>query len=70
MTALQQLKDRLESAAALLGWDQRTYMPRGAAAARAAQIGTVLRLAHEQFTDPAVGRRASGSVSGCVRAER
>jgi carboxypeptidase Taq len=62
MTALQQLKDRLrlidhiESAAALLGWDQRTYMPRGAAAARAAQIGTVLRLAHEQFTDPAVGR--------------
>ena len=62
MTGLQQLKDRLleiydlESAAAVLGWDQRSYMPPGGAPARARQIGTVLRLGHEQLTAPAIGR--------------
>jgi carboxypeptidase Taq len=48
--------DNLNSAYALLYWDQSTYMPSGGAAARARQTATLSRLAHEQFTDPAIGR--------------
>ena len=48
--------DNLSSANALLGWDQSTYMPPGGAAARARQSATLSRLAHEQFTDPGMGR--------------
>src|SRR5690606_13075171 len=36
-------------------WDQETYMPPGAAEARAHQVATLRRLAHERFTDEAVG---------------
>ena len=59
---LKELKARLveindlESAAALLEWDQSTYMPPGGAAARGRQIGTLQRLAHEKFTDAAIGK--------------
>jgi len=59
---LQELKTRLaeindlESAAALLRWDQTTYMPAGGASARARQLATLSRLAHEKFTDPTIGR--------------
>ncbi len=61
-TKLRELKDRLieindlESAASLLRWDQTTYMPPGGAAARARQLATLGRLAHEKFTDPAIGK--------------
>jgi carboxypeptidase Taq len=59
---LAELKGRLaeiydlQSAAALLGWDQRSYMPPGGALARARQIGTLERLAHEKLTESAFGR--------------
>ncbi len=59
---LQELKTRLleandlNSANALLSWDQSTYMPSGGAPARGRQMATLARLAHEKFTDPAVGR--------------
>ncbi|MDQ5851868.1 MAG: carboxypeptidase M32 [Chloroflexota bacterium] len=59
---LEDLKARLgeindlESAAALLNWDQATYMPPGGAAARGRQLATLQQLAHEKFTDPAIGR--------------
>jgi len=59
---LQELKTRLleiddiRSAAAVLMWDQSTYMPAGGAAARARQNATLGRLAHERFIDPALGR--------------
>ncbi len=59
---LDELKRRLlevndiSSANALLRWDQTTYMPPGGAAARGRQMATLGRLAHEKFTDPAVGR--------------
>jgi len=46
----------LNAAAALLYWDQTTYMPPGGAPARARQIATLRRLAHEKFTDPAIGK--------------
>jgi len=48
--------DDLESAAALLVWDQNTYMPPGSAPARARQIATLQRLAHEKLTDVSMGR--------------
>jgi carboxypeptidase Taq len=60
-TKFQELKTRLlevndiSSAAGLLYWDQSTYMPPGGAAARARQTATLGRLAHEKFTDPAIG---------------
>jgi carboxypeptidase Taq len=59
---LQELKTRLvevndlRSAAALLSWDQTTYMPPGGAEARGRQMATLGRLAHEKFTDPALGK--------------
>lgn len=46
----------LNAAGAVLGWDQATYMPKGGASARARQGATLSRLAHEKFTDPAMGR--------------
>jgi carboxypeptidase Taq len=54
-TRLREIND-LESAAALLSWDQTTYMPPGGAAARGRQMATLGRLAHEKFTDAAIGR--------------
>jgi len=59
---LNELKARLlevndlEAAAALLSWDQTTYMPSGGAAARGRQLATLGRLAHDKFTDPAIGK--------------
>jgi len=46
----------LQSAAALLNWDQATYMPSGGGAARGRQLATLERLAHEKFTDVAIGQ--------------
>ena len=39
----------LEAAARVLEWDQETYMPAGAAAARAQQLATLRTLAHAHF---------------------
>jgi carboxypeptidase Taq len=52
---LQEVDD-LRSAAAVLYWDQSTYMPPGGALARGRQLATLGRLAQEKFTDPALGR--------------
>lgn len=54
-TRLGEIHD-LHSAAAVLSWDQTTYMPPGGAAARGRQMATLERLAHEKFTDPAIGQ--------------
>ena len=62
MKALERLKarllevDDLNEAAAVLRWDQATYMPPGGAAARGRHMATLGRLAHERFVDPEVGR--------------
>ena len=45
----------LESATAVLSWDQYTYMPPGGAETRARQVATLGRLAHEKSIDPAIG---------------
>jgi carboxypeptidase Taq len=60
--ALTELKGRLTEvddinrAAAVLGWDQATYMPSGGAPARGRQLATLGKLAHARATDPAIGR--------------
>jgi len=50
------ISNDLESAAALLFWDQSTYMPPGGATARARQSALLSRMAHETFVDPQVGK--------------
>ncbi|MGL4612009.1 MAG: carboxypeptidase M32 [Trueperaceae bacterium] len=51
---LQEITD-LYAANYVLGWDQSTYMPKGGAEARGRQIATLSKLAHQKFTDPALG---------------
>ena len=48
-TRLNQIT-RLGQAAGLLGWDQQTYMPSGAAEARAEQMAALSQLIHEMLT--------------------
>lgn len=61
-STIDALKERLydinalNAGAAIMGWDQQTYMPRGGAAARAEHLGILSRLAHEQFTDTVMGK--------------
>jgi len=45
----------LQEAAALLAWDQETYMPPGAAQSRAMQLATLSKLAHIKFTSDEIG---------------
>jgi carboxypeptidase Taq len=52
---LQEVDD-LQSAAALLSWDQSTYMPPAGAESRGRQMATLSKLAQEKFTDAEVGR--------------
>ena len=49
----------LASCRGVLGWDERTYMPRGASAFRAEQISLLSGMVHEMFTDPRVGELLS-----------
>jgi len=62
MTALESLRARLAEvedlnySAAVLRWDQTTYMPPGGAPARGRQIATLSRMAHERFANAEVGR--------------
>jgi carboxypeptidase Taq len=63
---LQELKSRLrdvydlQMAASLLRWDQATYMPSGGSEARGRQLALLSRLAHERFTDAAIGKLLDG----------
>ena len=45
----------LNHAAAVLAWDQETYMPPKGAEARAQQLATLSKLAHEFFTSDEIG---------------
>jgi carboxypeptidase Taq len=59
--ALDALKERLSeihylgSAAAVLDWDQQTYMPPGGLHARAEQKAVLSKLSHNMFVDPEIG---------------
>jgi len=54
-TRLMEIYD-LQMAAAIIIWDQSTYMPSGGAAAHGRQQGLLNRLAQERFIDPAIGK--------------
>ena len=54
-THLGRISD-LRAAAEVLEWDQETYMPDGAAEARAQQISTLREAAHTAFTSDEIGR--------------
>ncbi|VTU01767.1 peptidase m32 : Carboxypeptidase Taq OS=Marinithermus hydrothermalis (strain DSM 14884 / JCM 11576 / T1) GN=Marky_0327 PE=4 SV=1: Peptidase_M32 [Gemmataceae bacterium] len=45
----------LNSCAAVLGWDQQTYMPAKGAGLRGDQMAFLAALSHQKFTDPKVG---------------
>ncbi|HEY2310510.1 MAG TPA: carboxypeptidase M32 [Gaiellaceae bacterium] len=59
---LEGLKERLAvvtdlgKVARLLSWDQQTMMPPAGTLHRAEQFSTLMRIAHEKFTDPEIGR--------------
>jgi carboxypeptidase Taq len=46
----------LNSCGSMLGWDERTYMPRQGSAHRAEQMALIARLTHEMLTAPEIGR--------------
>lgn len=54
---LQRFKEYhlLASCSSVLGWDERTYMPRAGSAHRAEQMALLARLAHEMLTMPRIG---------------
>ena len=64
--SLTELKARLReigdlrAAAAVLGWDQATYMPQGGAVARGRQTALLSRLAHERWVSPEIGQLLDG----------
>jgi carboxypeptidase Taq len=49
----------LGSCAGVLGWDERTYMPRKGSAHRAEQMALLARLVHEMATAPEIGELLS-----------
>ncbi|MBO9150719.1 carboxypeptidase M32 [Chitinophaga sp. GCM10012297] len=53
-TKMQQIAD-VRNAAAVLGWDQETYLPEKGAAFRGQQLTTLSSLAHELFTRDDLG---------------
>jgi carboxypeptidase Taq len=66
---LRQLKTRLgeiqdlNKAASVLGWDQQTYMPAGGAAARAEQLATLQKTAHNWFVTDEIGELIGSLLS-------
>src|SRR5437868_12909723 len=45
----------LASCAALLGWDEETYMPRGGVEHRGNQMALLAGIHHQKATDPRIG---------------
>lgn len=51
---MQQIAD-IRFAAAILNWDEETYLPEQGARFRSRQLATLATLAHQQFCDPELG---------------
>lgn len=51
---MQQIAD-IRNAAAVLNWDEETYLPEQGAKFRGRQLATLASLAHERFCDPELG---------------
>lgn len=45
----------LDSIGSVIGWDERTYMPKAGGQLRADQLGLLSGMTHEKFTDPKMG---------------
>jgi len=58
----------LSEAAAVLGWDQQTYMPPGGAESRAAQMEALSKVIHAKMTGPDTARLL-GAAEATVRGE-
>jgi carboxypeptidase Taq len=58
----------LQAAAAVLAWDQQTYMPAGSAGPRADQLATLATLAHRQFTDARTGELIAAAEAAAADA--
>lgn len=59
----------LGSVGGVLGWDERTYMPKAGSAFRAEQLGFVAGLTHEKATNPRIGELlAKIESTGMVKA--
>jgi carboxypeptidase Taq len=62
MNKFETLRDRLaeihdfQTAAAVLGWDQQTYMPPGGTETRAMQLTTLAKTIHQRFTSDEIGQ--------------
>lgn len=59
----------LASCAALLTWDEETYMPRGGVANRAEQLAFLAGLQHQQATEPRVGELLTAAEGSAVVAD-
>ena len=59
----------LGSCAGVLGWDERTYMPKGAAAHRAEQLALLVGMMHERATAPQIGEWLAEIEDGDLLAE-
>ena len=66
--ALAPIED-LKSAAAVLSWDQETFMPDGAAEARAQQLSTLKTMAHERFVTDEIGALLDKAETAVERGE-
>src|SRR5262245_23630541 len=53
----------LGSCAGVLGWDERTYLPKEGGNLRAEQLALVARMVHEMATSPEIGELL-GEVEG------
>lgn len=60
-TRMEELKD-LSGIIGLLTWDQETYLPTRAQAARGQQLSTIQGLYHERLVDPAFGEWIAGAA--------
>jgi carboxypeptidase Taq len=60
----------LASTAELLGWDERTYMPRQGSAHRGGQMGILARLCHEILTHPRTGELLGQAESSGLTSNR
>jgi carboxypeptidase Taq len=68
---LQRIREAslLGSCGAVLGWDERTYMPRQGAGHRGNQMSLLARLGHEMVTSPRIGELLSAVEGTFVVAE-
>jgi carboxypeptidase Taq len=57
---------QLHRAAAVLGWDMRTYMPPGGASARSEQLAYLSKLTHEMFISEETGKLLEKSENECA----